>query len=64
MCLVVQLCPTLCSAMDYSPPGSSVGENTGVGCRALHISIYMQVDTEGIRKELLFSRLRIRVNCQ
>ena len=31
----VQLCPTLCNTMDYSPPGSSVhedfpGKNTGV----------------------------------
>ena len=24
MCLVTQLCPTLCNAMDYNPPGSSV----------------------------------------
>ena len=38
--LVAQLCPTLCSPMDYSLPGSSVhedspGKNTGVGCHAL-----------------------------
>ena len=25
--LVTQSCPTLCNPMDYSPPGSSVGEN-------------------------------------
>ena len=36
MCLVTQSCPTLCSLMDCSPPGSSVhgdspGKNTGVG---------------------------------
>ena len=36
----LQLCPTLCNPMDYSPPGSSVhgdspGKNTGVGCPAL-----------------------------
>ena len=24
LCLVAQLCPTLCDPMDYSPPGSSV----------------------------------------
>ena len=24
VCLVAQLCPTLCNLMDYSPPGSSV----------------------------------------
>ena len=40
MCLVAQLCPTLCHPMDCSPPGSSVhgeppGKNTGVGCHAL-----------------------------
>ena len=39
LCLVVQLCPTLCDPMDCSPPGSSVhgdspGKNTGVGCHA------------------------------
>ena len=40
LCLVTQLCPTLCDSLDYSPPGSSVhgdspGKNTGVGCHAL-----------------------------
>ena len=39
LCLVAQLCPTLCDPMDHSPPGSSVhgdspGKNTGVGCHA------------------------------
>ena len=39
LCLVTQLCPTLCNPMDYSLPGSSVhgdspGKNTGVGCYA------------------------------
>ena len=24
VCLVTQLCPTLCDLMDYTPPGSSV----------------------------------------
>ena len=37
LCLVSQLCLTLCDPMDCSPPGSSVhgdspGTNTGVGC--------------------------------
>ena len=36
LCLVAQLCLTLCDPMDCSPPGSSVhgdspGKNTGVG---------------------------------
>ena len=40
LCLVAQLCPTLCDPMDYSLPGSSVhgdspDKNTGVGCHAL-----------------------------
>ena len=40
LCLVVQLCLTLCDPMDCSPPGSSVhgdspGKNTGVGCHAM-----------------------------
>ena len=40
MCLVTQLCSTLCNLMDCSPSGSSVygdsqGKNTGVGCHAL-----------------------------
>ena len=40
LCLVIQLCLTLCNPMDYSPPGSSVlgdspGKNTGVGHHAL-----------------------------
>ena len=42
LCLVVQLCPTLCDPMDCSLPGSSVhgdspGKNTGVGCHALKL---------------------------
>ena len=40
--LVVQLCPTLCNPMDYSPPGSSSpGKNTGVGCHALLQGIFL-----------------------
>ena len=40
LCLVAQLCPTLCKPMDCSPPGSSVhggspGKNTEVGHHAL-----------------------------
>ena len=39
LCLVAQLCLTLCDPMDYSPLGSHVhgdspGKNTGVGCHA------------------------------
>ena len=40
LCLVAQLCPTLCDPMDYSPAGCSAhgdspGKNTAVGCHAL-----------------------------
>ena len=40
LCLVAQICLTLCNPVDCSPPGSSVhgaspGKNTGVGCQAL-----------------------------
>ena len=40
LCLVSQLCSTLCDPMGCSPPGSSVhgdspGKNTEVGCHAL-----------------------------
>ena len=46
MCLVAQLCLTLCDSMDCSPPGSSVrgdspGDNTGVGCHALFQGIFL-----------------------
>ena len=39
VCLVMQLCLTLCDPVDCSPLGSSVrgdprGKNTGVGCHA------------------------------
>ena len=45
LCLVDQLCPTLCDLMDGSPPGSSClwdfpGKNTGVGCHALLQGIF------------------------
>ena len=40
VCSVAQSCPTVCDAMDCSPPGSSIhgdslGKNTGVGGHAL-----------------------------
>ena len=45
VCLVSQLCPTLCDSMDCRPPGSSVpgdvpGKNTGVGCHGLLQGIF------------------------
>ena len=45
LCLIVQLCPTLCDPMDCSLPGSCVhgdspGKNTGVGCHALLQGIF------------------------
>ena len=46
MCLVAQLCLTLCDPMDCTPPDSSVhgdssGKNTGVGCHALLQGIFL-----------------------
>ena len=45
LCLVTQSCPTLCDAVDYSLPGSSVpgdspGKNTRVGCYDLFQGIF------------------------
>ena len=45
LCLVSQLCLTLCDPIDCSPPGSSVhrdspGKNTGVGSRSLLQGIF------------------------
>ena len=45
VCLVTQLCLTLCNAMDCLPPGSSVhrnspGKYTGVGCHAFLQGIF------------------------
>ena len=58
MCLVVQLCPTLCDPLDCSPPGSSVngdspGKNTGVGCHALLQGIF---PTQGLNPGLPYCR--------
>ena len=55
LCLVTQLCPTLCDPMDCSPPGSSVpgdspGKNTGVGCHLLLQGIF---PTQGLNPHLL-----------
>ena len=49
VCLVTQVCPTLCDPTDSSPPGSSVhrdspGKNTGVGCHALLQGIFLTRD--------------------
>ena len=58
VCLVAQLCPTLCDPMDCSPPGSSVpgdspGKNTGVGCHVLLEGIF---PTQGWNSGLLHCR--------
>ena len=64
LCLVAQLCLTLCEAMDCSPPGSSVhgdspGKNTGVGCHALLQGIFPThwvFPTHGLNPGLLYCR--------
>ena len=58
LCLVAQLCLTLCNLVDCSPPGSSVhgespGKNTGVGCHALLQGIF---PTQGLKPGLLQCR--------
>ena len=58
MCLVAQLCPSLCNPMDCGPSGSSVdgdspGKNTGVGCHALLQGIF---PTQGSNPGLLHCR--------
>ena len=55
LCLVAQLCPTLCNSMDCSLPSSSVhrdspGKNTGVGCHAFLQRIF---PTQGLNPGLL-----------
>ena len=45
LCLVIQLCPTLCDPMDCSPPGFSLhgdspGKNTRLGCHDLLQGIF------------------------
>ena len=58
LCLVAQMCPTLCDHMDCSPPGSSIhgdspGKTTGVGCHALLQGIFR---TQGSNLGLLHCR--------
>jgi len=54
LCLVTQLCPTLCDPMDCSLPSSSVfgdspGKNTGLGCHALLQGLLLtQVSNPGL----------------
>ena len=54
LCLVAQLCPTLCDPMNCSPPGSSVhgdspGKNIWMGCHALLQGIFL---TQGLNPGL------------
>ena len=58
MCLVTQLCLTLCTPMDCRPPGSSVhaaspGKNTRVGCHDLLQGIFL---TQQLNPGLLHCR--------
>ena len=58
LCLVAQLCLTLCDPMDCSPPGSSVHgdspcKNTRVGCHAFLQGIF---PTQGLKPGLLHCR--------
>ena len=58
LCLVTQLCPTLCNPMNCNPPdsfvhGDSPGKNTGMGCHALLQGIF---PTQGSNAGLLHCR--------
>ena len=58
VCLVAQLCPSLCDPMGCSPPGSSVhgdspGKNTGMDCYTLLQGIFL---TQGSNPGLLHCR--------
>jgi len=58
MCLIAQLCPTLCDPMNCTLSGSSVlgdslGKNTGVGCHSLLQGIF---PTQGLNPGLLHCR--------
>ena len=58
VCLVAQLCPTLCDPIDCNLPGSSVhgdspGKNTGVGCHFLLQGIF---PTQGLNPGVLHYR--------
>ena len=67
LCLVAQLCLTLCDPMECSPPGSSVhgdspGKNTGVGCPALLQGIF---PIQGLNPGLLhYRRILYRLSYQ
>ena len=54
VCSVAKLCPTLCSPIDCSLPGSSAhgipGKNTGASCHFLHQGIFL---TQGSNSRLL-----------
>ena len=58
LCLVTQLCLTLCDPMDCSLPGFSVhgespGKNTGGGCHAFLQGVF---STQGLNPGLLHCR--------
>ena len=61
--LVTQSCPTLCSPVDYSPPGScpwnSPGKKTRVVCRSLLQGIFL---TGGLNPGLLHGHLMQRTD--
>ena len=56
LCLVAQLCLSLCDPMDCSPPGTSVlgdspGKYTGVGCHALLQGIFPTQQADSLPSE-------------
>ena len=58
---LLQVCPTLCDPMDCSPAGSFVlgdspGKNTGVGCHALLLGIFLTQELIPHLRRLLHCR--------
>ena len=56
----LQLCPTLCNPVDYSPPvlypWDSPGKNAGVGCHALLQGIFLTQGSNPRLSGLMYCR--------
>ena len=57
LCLVTQLCLTLCDPVDCSPPGYSLhgdspGKNTGMGCHALFQRIFPTQESSQMKDDV------------
>ena len=69
LCLVPELCPTLCDPVDCSLPGSSVhgespGKNTGVGCHFLLQGLFLTQGSNRASYVSCFGRQIVYLSCQ